>query len=153
MRFLLVLATLVMLLAAPAMAQAPPEDPDPSITDGSAQAALDAAKERWADAGVRDYSFKVSLRCFCAREYTKAAVIVVRDGHPHGKVPRRYRAVATVARQFRRIQDAIDEGVAGLSVVYAARGRPQRIDVNPAWNIVDEEVGYTFGRFRAGGGS
>ncbi len=57
MRFLMPLLALLALAPA-AVAQVPSDEPDPSIADGSAQTALDAASERW----LQDCSFRVRRR-------------------------------------------------------------------------------------------
>jgi Family of unknown function (DUF6174) len=149
--------------AAPAAAEPPPEpvdpplvprgpvpDPvDPAIADGSAQQALDAARARWRATGLRSYRYRARRICFCAPRYTRAARIVVRRGHP-ADPPARLRRVATVPRLLRRVQDAIDDRVASLTVRYGGRGVPHVIAVDVSRMIADEEYTFRVRRFRPG---
>ena len=116
--------------------------------NGSAQRELDAARERWRAAGLRSYRFRARLQCFCAPSFRAPAVIVVRHGRPVDP-PDRLRDVATVPRLLRKVQRAIDERVAGLSVRYGRRGVPRSIWIDSSRRIADEEVGYVVERFRA----
>ena len=138
-------ATALLLAAAPALAQ---DGVDPGIADGSEQRALDAARERWHEAAVDSYRFRVRIVCFCALSFTRPAVIVVRDGNPVDP-PRRLRNVATVPRLHRRIQKAIDERVDGLTVRYGRRGVPRSVAIDPQRMLADEEVGYVVDWIRA----
>jgi Family of unknown function (DUF6174) len=139
-------ATAMMFAAAPAPAQ---DGVDPGIEDGSEQRALDAARERWRDAAIDTYRFRVRIVCFCAPNFTRPAVIVVRDGRPVDP-PRRLRRVATVPRLHREVQRAIDDRVDGLSVRYGRRGVPRSISIDPSRMIADEETGYVVDWIRAG---
>lgn len=75
------LVTVIALLAlpAPAAAQAPQpgEAPDPAIADGTAQAALDRARDTWQVAGIHSYRFRVRHQCFCTPAFTKWSTIDV----------------------------------------------------------------------------
>ncbi len=142
MRALLSIAVLLA-LAAPAAAQSPtptlpPGEPDASIRDGSAQRKLDRARTRWREAGIHNYRFRLQLQCFCPP--TKW-VLFVRGDKPVG-APSQARNVATVRRLHRRVQDAIDDRVAGLSVRYDKRGMPRFIGIDGREYIADDEVGY-----------
>jgi hypothetical protein len=128
--------------AAVARAQLPGDEVDPTILDGSAQRELDAARERWRAFGIPSYRFRVRIQCFCAPAFTRPEVIVVRRGRPVDP-PRRLRGVATVPRLLRRVQGAIDDRVAGLSVRYGRHGVPRSIGIDRSRMIADEEVGYT----------
>jgi hypothetical protein len=148
-RRLAILALAAALTPAAAGAQTPPDGrPDPSIADGRAQAALDAARQRWAAAGLRDYRFTVALQCFCIGDVTEPRVLTVRRGKPR-KPPRHLRNVATVRRLFARVQDAIDAGLARLVVRYGERGLPRLVAIDSSLMIADEEVTYRASRLRA----
>jgi Family of unknown function (DUF6174) len=140
-------AVLTLLFSGPAGAQMPHDDPDPSIMDGTALAALRAAEDRWDAEGLRDYRFTVAIGCFCPPEYTKARRITVRDGHPQHP-PAAKKPVATVPRLFRRVHDAIREGVAGLQVRYGWTGMPRVISIDGSRMIADDEVTYSAKRLR-----
>ena len=138
----------LLLTGAPgAVAQMPPHDPDPTITDGSAQQALDAARGRWAATGLRDYRFRARLICFCPEAYTTPRTLTVRDGRAR-KPPQNLKQVATVPRMFRVVQRAIDDQVASLRVTYGTRGLPRSIAVDVRREIADEEFGYSASRLR-----
>ena len=137
------------LAGAPAVAlsPAPGETPDPAITDGSAQRALDKARARFRAANVRSYRVRIARGCFCPEEIRKPRTITVRRGVPV-KPPAHLKDVATVPRMFQRIQGAIDDGVAGLTVTYGKRGVPRKITIDVSRLIADEESYYSIDRFR-----
>ena len=142
---------LVALLVPAAAAGAPtaqeqPAKVDPSITDGSAQRALDAARERWRAAAVRSYSVGVRRSCFCPQ--TKVVRVVVRGGVLARSTPEDVRAFATVPRQFALVQKAIDGRYAALSARYGSRGNPVAINLDPVAMVADEETYYTFSGLR-----
>ncbi len=60
------------------------------------------------------------------------------------------RSVATVRRLHRRVQDAIDDKVAGLDVKYDRRGIPREIGIDQIRFAVDDEVSYSVERFWRG---
>ncbi len=145
----LVLAVVLALLAtAPvAAAQEPGEAPDPRIADGSAQRALDAARAKWGAKGSTTYTHEVRLSCFCAPSGYER--ITLRGGKL-GPVPEVLDEVATVPRQFRVVQQAIDRGVAELTVRYAERGNPLQISIDRFRRTADEELYYTMRRLKLG---
>lgn len=147
----LIPVVLVSTLVAPAAtghAQVPqPGDtPDPAITDGSAQRALTQARARFKAAHVASYRVRVALSCFCPEEIRKPRTITVRGGIPR-QPPAHLKDMATVPRMFRKIQHAIDQGVAGLDATYGARGVPRKISIDVSRMIADEESYYTIDRF------
>ena len=121
----------------------PPSTPDKSIRDGSAQRTLDRARERWRRQDIHSYRFELTRQCFCP---PASPVLVVRRDKPVG-APRDFREVASVPRLFRRIQHAIDDEVAGLSVRYGKRGLPRSIGIDGRENVADDEIGYRIRRF------
>jgi hypothetical protein len=148
-------ATLLVVLAVPtvaavpghALSPPPNETPDPAITDGSAQRAVDRARAAWAKAGIRTYRVRVALGCFCPEEVRKPRTLTVRRGSPV-RPPAHLKAVATVPRMFRIVQGAIDDRVAGLTVTYGGRGVPRSIAIDVSRQIADEESFYTIDRFK-----
>ena len=150
MRALLVFL-FVLALAVPAAAQTPaptfpPGTPDESISDGSAQRKLDRARKRWRRAGVHNYRFQLTRQCFCP---PASWVLFVRAGKPV-RAPADARYVATVRRLHRRIQEAIDDRVAGLDVTYDKRGMPRLIGIDGRENVADDEIGYKVEHFWRG---
>jgi uncharacterized protein DUF6174 len=144
---------LALLLAAPAAGQAPTgpmrprSEPAPSIADGSAQRKLDTARRRWRRTRIHNYRFELSRACFCPMP--GPIVVFVRDDRPV-KPPASLRDVATVRRLFRRVQEAIDDEVAGLGVTYDHRGIPRSIGIDGSEMIADDEISYRVGRFWRG---
>lgn len=141
----------LLLAAVPAAALTPaPPTPvvDPSITDGSAQRSLDAARERWAEHGVISYRMRVGVRCFCPRSYTMPRPLTVRRGKPVPPVPPHLRTYATVPRIFSFIQRAIDGRAALLTVRYSPHGLPREVSIDRSFQIADEEIGVVVDRFR-----
>jgi hypothetical protein len=148
------IATLLVALgvtAAPAVAgqQGPPpnRDVDPGITDGSLQRELNKARERWRAGGLRSYSYRLQLSCFCSTDATRPRNFVVRRGRPQSP-PKGFRDVATVPRLFKLIQREIDRKADGLDVEYRANGSPKVIAVDPISNAIDDEYTYYIRRFR-----
>ena len=145
----LAVALAALVSATTAAQPAPPGDGvDPAIADGSAQRELDAARERWRAAGIRSYRFEARIECFCAPGTRRPELIVVHRGKPIDP-PARLRAIATVPRLLRKVQGAIDDRVARLSVRYGRRGVPRSIAIDRSLMIADEEMGYVVDRFRA----
>ncbi len=124
----------------------PTEKPDPAIVDGSAQRALTRARATWKAANVRSYRVRVALGCFCPEDIRKPRTITVRGGIPRNP-PSHLKDMATVPRMFRKIQRAIDDGVAELRVTYGARGVPRKIAIDVSRMIADEESYYSIDRF------
>ncbi|MDO8186494.1 DUF6174 domain-containing protein [Conexibacter sp. JD483] len=157
---------LALVTSAPAAAPAgaiptPPSPPaadpdrqqvDPGIADGDAQRRLDAARERWAAAGIDAYTMRVRIGCFCDRATTTPRTLTVRDGRPartHGRrTPAALRPYASVPRIYARVQQAIDDRVALLTVRYDRRGLVTSLYVDTSFMIADEEHGITVDRFR-----
>ena len=153
MRAALLVFVLLFVSAGVAAAQAPPQpqpfpgsEPDKSILDGSAQRKLDHARKRWRRAGIHNYRFQLTRQCFCPPDEPGP----VRPRRQAGRADRRRKSVATVRRLHRRIQDAIDDRVSGISVRYDKRGMPRSIGLDPIGNAIDDEVGYKVEKFWRG---
>jgi hypothetical protein len=128
-------------------ASASDDEADPSITDGSAQRALDAARARWRDVGPANYSYRTRLFCFCTADALKPHMFVVRNRKPRHRPPKELRGLATGWRLFKLVQDAIDEKVDGLSVKYRKNGMLKEIEVDQYRMAADDEYGYSVDRF------
>lgn len=138
-------------LAMPALGTAagdPGTGPDPRIADGTAQRELDEARAAWRAYGERHYRMRIRTSCFCAPDIRRARSIEVLNGRPVERAPVHLRAYATVWRLFARVQDAIDDEVAGLTAEYDAHGVPRTIFVDVSHTIADEEHGVDVVRFR-----
>jgi hypothetical protein len=122
-----------------------PAHHDPHIADGTLQHKLDSARKKWKAAHVSSYRYEIQVSCFCPPA-TKPNVFTVRKGVAT-KYPSGYKSLATVPRLFKTIQGAIDDDVANLNVSYGKRGVPTSIYIDRAYNIADEEAGYTVKRF------
>lgn len=145
----LVLAALAVTLPGAATGDELPPGTDPAIADGSAQRALDEARETWQAAGVRHYRMRMRTDCFCGPNVRGPRRIVVDDGRPTARPPAHLRRYATVWRLFARIQEAIDDEVAGLTVTYDRRGVPRELWIDVSHMMADEEHGVRVVRFRA----
>jgi hypothetical protein len=123
-------------------ARALPAGPvDPQISDGTAQAELDAAVAHWNQAGIADYHFTVERICFCVPAFRGPATIIVRGGEALAP-PAQFEDVATVAKLHALVQKAIDDQVEDLEVHYDDRGVPVSIQVDASTMIADEEVSF-----------
>ena len=132
------------LAAGGAVASAPSQTPDPSITDGSLQRKLDGARASWKAGRLHSYRYEIRRRCFCPPQKTR--VVVVRGDRARA-FPSAMNDVATVPRLFRLIQRAIDDGVVELNVSYGSRGVPRSIFRDGSANVADDEFGYAVSRF------
>jgi hypothetical protein len=146
MRARALLALLVLAVSA-APASAGDEEADPSITDGSAQHALDAARARWRKAGPANYTYRTRLFCFCTTDSLKPHTFVVRNRKPRHRPPKGLKGLATGWRLFKLVQDAIDEKVDGLSVRYRKNGLLKELDVDQFKPAADDEYSYSVDRF------
>jgi hypothetical protein len=127
-----------------AAAPTQPRRPDPSITNGSAQRRLKAARRRWNRHRPHSYTYRVRIECFCSPQSVR---IVVRNGKPEDP-PKRWRFVATGKRLFRLVQRAIHDRPDGLEVSYRKKnGLLKRLYVDPEGAAVDEEYAYIVDRF------
>ena len=140
------LAIGLILVVAPPASTAPTQShpPDPSITNGSAQRNLNAARRRWSRHRPHSYTYRVRVECFCMPE---SHTFVVRNGTPEDP-PRRWRFAATAKRLFKLVQSAIDQRPDGLIVKYRKKnGLLKRLSVDPEANAADEEYTYLVDRF------
>jgi len=143
----LTLALVATAAVAPAGAQAPPPNPvDPHIADGSAQTALDTARERWKALSIRSYDYEVRRSCFCPG--SGWIRIKVRGSSPSKGSAKTAKDLATVPRLHRVIQSAIDGKSHELTVKYGARGVPTQISVNSIQYVADEEQYLSIRRFK-----
>jgi hypothetical protein len=144
----LALAALALPAAAGAFENTGPVDP--SIADGSAQRALDAARATWRGFDGRGhYRMRMRMSCFCSSDALVPRSVEVRDGRPVRPPPAGWHRYATVSRLFARVQEAIDQRVALLTVSYDARGVPRELSVDVSFMIADEEHAVSVVRFRA----
>jgi hypothetical protein len=118
----------------------------PSIADGSAQRALDAARARWHAQGPRNYTYRARLSCFCTTDSVQPHTFVVRNRKPQHP-PKGFKNIATAHRLFKLVQKAIDERVDGLRVRYRANGLVKQLDVDQYQPASDDEYSYTVDRF------
>lgn len=118
-----------------------------SFGDAEPPLALEAARARWADAGVDAYRFTFARGCECAQEWTGPFTVEVRDG-----------AIVAATRRGVPLDPADDalltlDGVFAFAVgalaadpyrfeaTYDARyGFPERISVDYAERAVDDEI-------------
>jgi hypothetical protein len=147
MRALAVGAAAVLLLstgASSAMARAPSAagTVDPGIANGTAQRQLDAARQRWQAAHIRDYHYTVERVCFCVPSFRGPATIVVRNDAPLAP-PASFDDVATVPRLHAIVQQAINDRVERLNVTYDTRGVPLTISIDRSSMIADDEITYS----------
>jgi hypothetical protein len=147
------LSALALVVALAAAAPAPTEQPqngptvDPSIADGSAQRALDAARRTWKREGPRSYTYRVQLSCFCTSESVQPHKYVVRNRRPRHP-PKGHRDTATAWRLFKLVQGAIDAKVDGLDVEYRANGSLKLLSVDRYAMAIDDEYTYFVDRFK-----
>lgn len=133
------LASLAVPLAAPAQA---PSD------RASERTKLADARALWRERGVRDYRFRLTVRCFCP-DAGRPTTVTVRNGRARGASGFGAR-VGTFQRMFARIQRALDDPAAGAVVVRydRRRGFPRSASIDQVKLAIDDEIGWTVDRFR-----
>jgi len=122
----------------------------PAEADRAAERAkLERARTAWRAHGVRDYSFRLTVSCYCPDAGTPV-IVTVRDGRVRG-AGRFAKTLGTIPRQFTRISGALNARGAGESVVRydRFRGYPRSARLNPAKRVIDEEISWTVDRFRS----
>ncbi len=159
----LLLAALLMSLAgcaAPAPVEAPDEGfPNQPVLGSGAPAErspdLDAARARWADAGLDAYAMTLQRICFCpSPDYTGPFDVVVRDGglesvRLNGAAVESERGM-TVAGLFDLIDEAYDKGAETVDVAYDPElGHPTSIGIDYDTRMADEEIAYRVTDLRA----
>lgn len=111
---------------------------------------LAAARARWADHALVDYSYVLRPLCFCG--ITKEARVTVEDGERTGviwieddePVPEAFTSLyKTVPELFDLIEDAIDRRAHSIEVRYdPTLGYPTYIRVDYEEFTADEEMGF-----------
>jgi hypothetical protein len=138
---MLVALSLLLALAAPAPGG---QQVDPSIADGSAQRALDAAKRTWHREGPPSYTYRLQLTCFCNPEVHTFVVRNRRAVNPRKGT----RATNTGWKLFKLVQHAIDHRVDGLEVEYRRNGLLKTLSVDQFMPAADDEYQYSVNRYR-----
>jgi Family of unknown function (DUF6174) len=117
--------------------------------DNSDLAKLERARTLWNKQHVRDYSFRVTLSCFCPADVRKPVIVTVRKGRPHG-APASHREIDTFPEMFARIATTLtNPNSGGARVRYDAhRGFPRSASLDPIKGAVDDELSWTVDRFR-----
>jgi hypothetical protein len=155
LRTALLAAVLVPLAGCPAPAQVDPggELPSGSVFSGSGEpsdppAEFEAARERWADAGLDAYAMTLQRICFCpSPDYTGPFEVVVRNGAVEtvtldGAAVDAERG-ETVAALFDLVAEAYEQGAESIAVEYDAEwGYPTSIGIDYSTQMADEEIAY-----------
>lgn len=157
----LLLAVLLLPLAGcPAPAQVDPgEGPvtGPVLTEGPAAERspdLDAARARWADAGLDAYTMTLERICFCPPDYRGPYQVVVRNGvlasvRLDGATLDPDRGV-TVDALFQLIEEAYEQEAEVVVVEFDAElGYPTSIGIDYSTMMADEEIAYRVSDLRA----
>ncbi len=114
---------------------------------------LDAARQRWADAGLDAYRMTLQRSCFCPEDYRGPFEVTVRDGAVASARfdgatvdPER---VVTVDGLFGLIEDAYERGAERVDVTFDPElGYPTELYIDVSSQMADEEVGYTVSDLR-----
>lgn len=145
------LAALVVLapLAGCPVPVAPSAEDAPAPTGGAERSPdLDAARERWQEAGFDAYQMTLQRSCFCPEDYRGPFEVTVRNGAVesatfNGTAVDAER-VLTVADLFDLLEDAYDQGAARVDVTFDDElGYPTSLYIDYNEQMADEEVGYT----------
>jgi hypothetical protein len=107
---------------------------------------LDAARERWSEAGFSDYVMTLERSCFCPAEYRGPFNVTVQNGQItsveyEGADMPSDRALS-VNGLFDLIDDAFASGADKVEVTYHPRlGYPTNLFIDYETQAADEEVG------------
>jgi hypothetical protein len=130
------------------------EGPDTTLApipgpDAPEQDRLDAARARWAAAGIHDYEWTYERTCFCpvlivSVEVQGDAAVDHRlePGEGSPTPPDEEIDVLTIPDLFDEVQDAIDTADSFTVEYDAETGRVTTLDVDPIENAVDDELAY-----------
>ena len=116
-----------------------PPGPDEVLAEAASQRAI------WEAAGVTDYTITITRQCFCPAEFRDPYTVQVRDGRfvsaERSGVPIDLAEFmpATVDDLFSTIEEAAFADRLNLAY-HPVLGYPVDIDIDPAFNIVDEEL-------------
>ena len=115
---------------------------------GEQRRELERNRTLWSDQHLRDYRFRLRVRCFCPSG-NHAVTVTVRDGRPTGASGFQ-RRLDTVPEMFAAIRRALDNSNAGaVTVRYdRRRGFPRSASIDRIENAIDDEYGWTADRFR-----
>lgn len=126
----------------------------PGEIDPQEQARLDAAKLRWAQAGMSSYTARMEWRCFCPAEFRGPVLLVVEDGvlvsatYAEGSElsgPADVSGFATVDGMFDKLQEALDVPAHEVAALYdLSLGYPKQGFIDELEFAIDEERGFTW---------
>lgn len=120
------------------------------------QDALDAARERWAQASPASYVYVVQRSCFCLTDFVRPIRVEVREGEvvsatyadsgepvTNPDVP-----TPTVPDLFTVIQEAIDAEAHSIAATYDAElGYPVDVSIDYLELAIDEELAFSVREF------
>lgn len=142
---------------APTTTIAPTTTPPTTDPNQAEHDVLVGARDRWAAAGMNEYDYSFSRRCFCREEYLGPYDVVVRDGsitvaRLHGvdlltiqglDLSGYEQIIFTVDGLFDEIERALAEA-ASLTVEYEPDlGYPTRVAIDWMANVADDEIEYS----------
>ncbi len=105
---------------------------------------LEKQRALWAENGDNTYTMVVEIGCFCPEEYRGPFEVTVVDGNIESvtmndqDVDPADRSFLTVEGLFSTIEDYAHSDE--ITVTYEPAGYPSTIDIDPDFNIVDEEL-------------
>lgn len=138
---------------APAQVDAGGELPSGPVFSGSGEPSdpspeFEAARERWAEAGLDAYQMTLQRICFCPMpDYTGPFEVVVRNGAIEtvtldGATVDAERG-ETVAALFELIAEAYERGAEEIAVEYDPEwGYPTSVGIDYSTQMADEEIAY-----------
>jgi hypothetical protein len=102
----------------------------------------------WSAQHLRDYRFRLTVRCFCPSA-GHPVTVTVRQGRAQGATGFQTQ-LDTVPKMFRQIERALGDPKAGkVSVRYdPRRGFPRSASIDRIKNAIDDEISWTADRFR-----
>jgi hypothetical protein len=124
---------------------------------------LSRNQQKWQDANITHYRFKLSIGCFCVFRDQMPLTVEVRDGQivhmaavdgtlvlDTDQNYEFYAPHATMDLLFAEIEAAVNDGADSVTVTYdATHGFPTEIAIDPSQEIADEEMYYSISGFEA----
>jgi hypothetical protein len=114
----------------------------------------EANKEKWENTSILDYSFILTVSCYCTEEYIRPKTVLVRDGEiikvnniTYSK--EMHWGILSIDDLFNEIEKASNQNVALLETTYDSYyGFPTYIYIDRDERIADEEMGYSVTDFK-----
>ena len=114
----------------------------------------EANKEKWENTSILDYSFILTVSCYCTEEYIRPKTVLVRGGeilkvNNIAYSEEMHWGIFSINDLFKEIEKASNQNVAILETTYDSfYGFPTSLYIDRDERIADEEMGYSISNFK-----